>query len=120
MRTLLMLLMSAGLLLAQDLAGSWGFHMDSPNGEVQAEMTLHVDGGKVTGMMVFPGDRKFNVENGRWDGKELKFTVRRDRPQGGTMVYELKATLDGGKLKGTSETTMDGQSASQQWWAQRK
>jgi len=50
----------------------------------------------------------------------MNFTVRRDRQQGGFMVYKMSGTIDGGQIKGKTETEMDGQPVTQEWSAKRK
>lgn len=96
------------------------FHMQSPNGEFISRLTLKVVAGKVTGDFDFGEGRKLNIENGTWDGSTLRMTVRRDRPQGGTVVYQMKASLLGKQLKGSVETELDGEKRAGEWRAERK
>ena len=100
--------------------GEWVFHMPSPNGEVEAGLTLKSEGGHLTGTFVFPDNRRLEIQEGTMDGKSLKFTVRRDRQSGGAMIYKMSGTLEGDQIKGTTETSMDGQNVSQSWSAKRK
>ncbi len=84
-----------------------------------ALLTLKVDGETLTGTFDFDG-RKLEISNGTVKGNELKFTVKRERPSGGTMVYEMAGTVDGDSIKGTTKTVMDGQEATSTWAAKRK
>ena len=94
--------------------------MQRPDGEFIANLTIEVDGSKVTGDFDFGEGRRLHIENGTWDGRELRMTVRRDRPQGGIMVYRMKASLQGKQLKGSVETGLDGERSAAEWRAERK
>lgn len=101
--------------------GEWTFTMPTPNGDSEAKLTLKTDGKKLTGSFLFPENRRLDIQDGGTvDGKVLKFTVKRDRPQGGFMIYKMTGTVDGDKIQGTTETEMDGQPVSQSWSAKRK
>ncbi len=100
--------------------GEWAFRMPTPNGEVEASLTLKSEGGHLSGTFVFPENRRLEIQEGTVDGKSLKFTVRRDRQAGSAMVYKMSGTLEGDQIKGTTETSMDGQSVSESWSAKRK
>jgi hypothetical protein len=119
---LLAFLASAGL--AQDDAkpdGNWTLLLAGPNGE-SVEMTLvfKTEGEKLTGHCLAPDDRKLPIEDGVFEGKDLVFVVKRDRPGGETVKYEMKGTIQGGEIKGTVETDMFGQRLKQSWAAKRK
>jgi hypothetical protein len=110
----------AGLLMAQEsISGTWTYRMDTPNGEVTAELILKVEGEKLTGKFTFEGNRVLNIENGTAKNNELKFTVKRDRESGGTMVYEMTGKVEGNKITGRATTTMDGSPAEMGWSASR-
>ncbi|MCC6393334.1 MAG: hypothetical protein IT167_22225 [Bryobacterales bacterium] len=120
-RCLLFLLMTLPPLRAQEsLSGAWIFHMQSPSGEFISRLTLKVDGDKVTGDFDFGEGRKLQIENGTWNGSELRMTVRRDRPQGGIIVYQMTASLRGKQLRGSVETELDGEKRAGEWLAERK
>lgn len=91
--------------------------MAGPGGQmVDAALTMKCQDGKLTGTFVFNGSRELKVEEGTCTEQELRFTIRRNRPQGGTMTYSMKGTLDGDTAKGTA--TMEG--TSMDWKAKRK
>lgn len=112
-------LFAAVVCLAADVSGEWNFTMPTPQGEMGALLTLKADGETLTGTFDFEG-RKLEISNGTVKGNELKFTVKRERPSGGTMVYEMTGTVDGDSIKGTTKTVMDGQDATSTWAAKRK
>jgi hypothetical protein len=115
MRYLLLVLLLCVPALAQSdaVAGGWLMKMQSPQGEVELKFTLKADGDKLTGAFE---NEKLVIEKASFADNTLKMTVNRDK---GTMVYEMKATLDGDTLKGTAETDMGGTPASVEWSATR-
>ena len=121
-RTLLLtfVLAVAAFCQGDGVAGKWTYTMETPGGPMPVTLDLKVEGKTVTGT-VAAGERQLNIENGTLDGKALSVTVKRQRDSGGTMVYDLKATLaeDGKTLKGTTSTDMDGQKVTQEWEAKR-
>jgi hypothetical protein len=104
---------------AESLDGEWKFSMMGPMGEVPATMALKVDGKTVTGTFDFSG-RKLTIENGTFEDGTLKMTVKRDRPQGGTAVYELTGKLSGDKIEGRTVTSFMGSESNAPWSAARK
>lgn len=100
--------------------GDWQFRMPTPNGETEAALALKTDGNRLTGTFTFPQNRRLEIQDGSVEGNALKFTVRRDRPNGGVMVYNMAGTVDGDQIRGTTETEMDGQPVKQEWSAKRK
>ena len=100
--------------------GEWIFTMPTPNGEIQAQLTLKTDGKKLSGTFLFPENRRLEISDGTINGNQMNFTVRRDRQQGGFMVYKMTGTIDGGQVKGKTETEMDGRPITQEWSAKRK
>lgn len=79
--------------------------MAGPNGET---VELKVNDKKLEGRIDRGGERWLKLKNGKVDGVKISFTVDRDRPGGGEMVYEMVGEITEAKLKGTSTTTMDG------------
>lgn len=119
MRTLaLALFLAAAAFAAEGPAGSWTWSMPGPGGqEVTADLTLQVDGEKLTGEFAFNGgSRKLTITNGSVKGNDLKFTIQRDRPQGGSMTYQLTGKLDGDSMKGSASSEM----GNAEWTAKRK
>ncbi|MHB9007324.1 MAG: platelet-activating factor acetylhydrolase IB subunit [Limisphaerales bacterium] len=102
------------------LSGEWTWTINGPDGNpVTAPLTLKQDGGKVIGRFARGPDRWLEIENGKVVGDEFSWTVKRDRPDGGTMVYEMTGRVDGNQITGRSKTTMDGNPVEVDWSAKR-
>jgi beta-glucosidase len=103
------------------LTGEWVWTIRGPDGNpVEAAMILKQEGDKVTGRFARGGDRWLEIENGKVTGTEFTWTVKRDRPSGGTMTYDMSGTIEGGKIVGKTKTTMDGNEVVADWGARRK
>jgi hypothetical protein len=100
--------------------GQWVYTMPTPNGDMDAQLTLKTNGNVLTGTFVFAENRRLEITEGTVDGNKLNFVVKRDRPSGGVMVYKMTGTVEGDQIKGATETSMDGQSMTQEWKAKRK
>jgi SAM-dependent methyltransferase len=100
--------------------GDWTFRMPTPQGDVEANLTLKTEGQRLSGTFLFGENRRLEIQDGTAEGKNLRFTVTRDRPQGGVMVYKMTGTVEGDQIKGKTETEMDGQNVSDEWSAKRK
>lgn len=93
--------------------------METPNGNVPVAIDLKTEGNRLTGTIA-AGDQSFTIENGTVTGSAIKFTFKRARPQGGTMNYEVSATVNGATMKGATVADMDGQKVTQDWEAKRE
>lgn len=111
-------LASLGLFAAEGPAGSWTWSMPGPGGQdVTADVTFTVEGEKLTGEFAFNGgSRKLAIADGSVKGNEVTFTIKRNRPQGGEMTYQLKGKVDGDAMKGSATSEM----GDAQWTAKRK
>jgi hypothetical protein len=101
------------------VAGKWGYNMDTPNGSVPVTLDLKVEGGKVTGT-VATGERSFPIQTGTVEGNAVKLMFRRDRPQGGSMTYEIAGKVDGNVMKGSTVADVNGEKVTQEWEAKRQ
>jgi hypothetical protein len=119
-RTLLLTIFSA-LTFAQDavISGRWTYTMETPNGDMPVVMDLKADGSRLTGSITAGGERTFSIENGSISGNALKFAFKRERPQGGSMAYEVSGSVSGNSMKGTTTADIDGQKITQEWEAKR-
>ncbi len=122
LKTLILLASSLAVSFAQpnSVAGDWAFKMETPSGDIDVAMTLKVDGTEVSGTLLVGADRKLPIEKGSIDGKVLKLVVKRERPQGGSMTYELSGTVEGSSIKGTMVADIDGEKISRVWNAAKK
>jgi lysophospholipase L1-like esterase len=103
------------------LDGDWIWTIAGPDGQpVSAQMILKTDGEKVTGRFQRGEDRWLQIENGRVSGNEFSWTVKRDRPGGGTMTYDMNGKLENGAITGAAKAEMDGNPITSPWSAKRK
>jgi hypothetical protein len=121
MRTILFALLMAALpAAAEDLvSGQWTYRMDSPMGETKAEMTLKAEGDKVTGKIVFEGSRTLEITEGKLEGGALTFTIKRERPSGGSMTYRMTGKVEGKAIKGTATADEMSNGGEMAWSASR-
>ena len=113
----------AGVASGNDVSGAWVLTISGPDDQpVDLPMTLKQEGARLTGQIVRGREAgKFlEVTDGKVQGDMLTWTMRRDRPNGGTMVYSMSGKLVNGKIEGKTETTMDGNTVSRAWTAHRK
>lgn len=101
-------------------AGEWTWTMETPNGATSAALILKQDGNRITGRFARSEDRWLEIENGKVNGNAFTWTVKRDRPDGGVMVYEMSGELAGDSIKAIAKTDFDGADATQEWEATRK
>jgi hypothetical protein len=105
---------------AVDITGQWTWKMAGPGGQdVEAPCEFKQEGSTITGFFLGGPDRKLPIIKGSIDGNKIKLTVKRDRPQGGEMVYEMSGTVEGNEIQGEVETEMEGQKMSLPWSAKR-
>jgi hypothetical protein len=113
----------AGVASGSDVSGEWVLTIPGPDDQpVDLPMTLKQDGTRLMGQMVRGREagKLLEVTDGKVQGDTLTWTMRRDRPDGSTMVYSMSGKLVNGKIEGKTETTMDGNVVSRAWTARRK
>ena len=82
-----------------DVAGKWDFIWNTPGGERRSTLTLSVE--KSIVWATFP-DAKEPIK-GTIDGSRIKLSGKLYSPEAGSEGrFELDATIDGAKMKGTS------------------
>jgi lysophospholipase L1-like esterase len=102
------------------LSGNWNWTMDGPdNNEASAIIQFDVEGAKLEGTFNFQGSREFKIENGTVSGNKFSFRIKRDRPNGGSMVYQMSGNVAGDSIHGLVKTSMDGSPIEQEWKASR-
>ncbi len=102
------------------ISGKWIWKIMSPQGEVANALELKLEGNKLTGRFARDESRWLAIENGKLEGNEMSFTVKRDRPDGGTMVYQMTGKLVDGTIQGSTRTEMDGVPTTAEWSASRR
>jgi lysophospholipase L1-like esterase len=102
------------------LAGDWIWTINGPDGQpISAPLKISVDGNRVSAQFARDASRWLASENGRLDGNSFSWTVRRNRPDGGAMVYQMQGRLENGAITATASTTVDGQEQTSPWTARR-
>lgn len=122
LRIALIFLFLAAIALPQSDAvnGKWMYTMDTPDGQVPVTLELKVDGKQVTGFVSTGPERRFKIENGTFEDGVVKVTVKRDRPSGGVMTYQLSGKVEGSVMKGTTVADMNGEKVTQEWEAKKQ
>ena len=87
---------------------------------MEARLVLKTEGERLSGTFFFSESRRLEIQDGTLVGKQMNFTVRRDRSQGGVMVYKMTGAVEGGQIQGRTATEMDGRTVTQEWSAKRK
>ena len=80
-----------------DVNGNWNFSMNSPFGELSANVQMLVEGESLTGEFDMGGGRKWLIEQGSISGGEIAFNINRD---GSSMTYEMTGTGEGNLIAG--------------------
>jgi len=118
--TMALLVALAAAAAAQSPAdGKWTFTMDSQMGQVNGQVELKSENGKLTGSFVLDGGRVLQITNGTVSGNDLAFDLVRDRPSGGTMTYNMTGKVDGDAINGVARADMGGQSVELPWVMKR-
>jgi len=91
------LLFASALVAADDVSGSWHFVLQTDGGPREADASLKVDGGQVTGKFG-DADVKGTYKNGALD---LAFPL--NSPEAGPGTLSLKGSLASGALSGNWE-----------------
>jgi lysophospholipase L1-like esterase len=100
--------------------GNWTFTIRGPSGDdVDMPLELRVEGDALTGRIGRGGDGWLSIDNGKVDGDAVSFSITRDRPEGGNMVYQLKGVFAEGKLAGSVTATFNGEEIVRDWRAAR-
>jgi hypothetical protein len=99
--------------------GDWTWKMNSPAGEVTARVVLRTEGSRLMGTFHFSESRRLEIEDGTILGDELRFTLRRDRAEGGAMVYEMIGRHSGNFIRGTARTPSGDPPVTAEWVMQR-
>ena len=104
------------------ISGEWVFTIPGPDGQpVSFPMILQQDGKMVTGKFQRAGsDKWLTIESGKADGDTFSWTVKRDRPDGTTMTYEMAGKVADGALTGQAKAKLNGNDVTSAWSAKRK
>ena len=104
-----------------DLSGDWTWTMQGPDGNaIEAPLILRQEGLRITGRFARDDTRWLEIENGAIAGNRFAWTVRRDRPNGETMVYRMSGVVENGAITGKVSTEVDGSEVTSDWSARRR
>jgi lysophospholipase L1-like esterase len=106
--------------VSASFSGDWIWTMDTPNGETSAALILKQEGNRLTGRFSRDGTRWLEIEQGRVDGDAFSWIVKRDRPDGGAMIYRMSGKRVGNQISAVATTEMDGAETKVEWVAKRK
>lgn len=105
---------------ASPIDGAWTFTIRGPNDEdVDMPLELKVEGEALTGRIGRGDDGWLPLEKGKVEGENVSFSVKRDRPDGGDMIYSLTGELSDGKLSGSVTARFNDEEIVRDWRAAR-
>ena len=97
-----LLLVWAGQALAAEepvkVDGKWEMTSEGRNGPMTSTLTITQDGSTIKGTLT--GRRGDSPLEGTVTGNKVTFSVKRQTPNGDTMVMDYTATVDGDSMKG--------------------
>jgi lysophospholipase L1-like esterase len=104
-----------------DLSGEWVATLPGPNQEpVDMPFTLKQEGTKLTGRFSRPGGRSLELADGKVEGSQVSWILKRDRPDGTSITYDMSGKVEGGKLAGKAKADMGGSPMTIEWTAKRR
>lgn len=104
-----------------DLSGDWVATIPGPNGEpVEMPFSLKQDGARLTGKFERPDGRSLELKEGKVEGARISWVLKRDRPDGSSMTYEMTGALESGRISGKAKTDMGGNPVTIDWSAKRR
>jgi len=83
---------------AADIAGIWKAVVETPNGPMESTLDLKVAGTKLTGTVTSAQMPATQISDGKVDGDNLSFVVKRDGPNG-QFVINYQGTVSGDDMK---------------------
>ena len=106
---------------APTLTGDWVWTINGPDGQpVSAPLRLQQsDDGTVSGKFAAGPDKWLNIEQGKVNGNRFSWIVKRTRPNGEVMVYEMTGQVSTDTITGQAKTQLDGNEIQSEWTARR-
>lgn len=102
-----------------NVAGQWSFEIEGPDGPVEAGMTILTKGATLTGS-VDMGGRNLPFKSGGQFKNTINIQIVRERPQGGSMTYNMVGTVKGDSIEGEVSTKMGEEKVTIPWFAERR
>ena len=101
-----------------DPTGTWKWTTERGGQKRETVLKLKVEGTKLTGTITARKDMEVKIEDGKFEGGEVTFTVTREfKDQKFTTKY--KAKVEGDTLKGTATSERDGKEQKREFEAKR-
>ena len=102
------------------LTGDWVWTINGPDGQpVSAPLRLQQSGGTVSGKFAAGPDKWLDIEQGKVVGNRFSWVVKRTRPNGEIMVYEMTGQVSTDNITGQAKTQLDGNEIQSEWTARR-
>jgi lysophospholipase L1-like esterase len=104
-----------------NLSGNWTASIPGPEGRpVFLPFTLAQEGNRLTGALQRPEGGELAIQNGRVNGRAFSWVVKRDRPDGSVMTYDMTGELKDEKLIGKAVASIDDNQINLDWTAERR
>ena len=100
--------------------GEWSFEIEGPEGMAEASLEITARGPVLTGAIAFGPNRVLAIDSGGRFQDLIHLKIVRDRPQGGTMTYNLTGTVTGDRIEGKVSTKFNDEAITLPWTAKRK
>ena len=94
--------LAAMILAAADVTGKWTAEVQGRNGPRTVTFNLKQDGSTLTGTMEGMGPEPASITNGKVEGNNVSFTIKREF-NGNEFVVNYTGTLEGDSLKMKSQ-----------------
>ncbi len=100
--------------------GEWRFEIEGPEGMAEATLEISANGPVLNGKIAFGPDRVLAFKSGGRFQDQIQLQIVRDRPQGGTMTYNLTGTVKGDRISGKVSTKFNDENVTLPWTAERR
>jgi hypothetical protein len=100
--------------------GKWKSSFTRQDGNsIDINYNLKQEGDKLTGTTSFNNSPETEISEGKVNGKEVSFTIKRER-DGRTFLSKYTGKLDGNKIVGKSESNFGGETRTRDWEATKQ
>ena len=104
---------------AEDPTGTWKWSTMFNNQTRESTLKLKLEGGKLSGAMLGRNDQETPIEDAKFEGDKVSFSVTRSRGEQ-KFTSKYSGTVSGDTIKGTIEMPgRDGQTRSREWEAKK-
>jgi len=104
---------------AEDPTGTWKWSTMFNNQTRESTLKLKLEDGKLSGAMLGRNDQEIPIEDAKFEGDKVSFSVTRSRGEQ-KFTSKYSGTVSGDTIKGTVEMPgRDGQTRSREWEAKK-